>query len=249
MDRPEIILAPGPTPIPPEVLLAQGSPLVYHRGPGFGDLMREVTDAAAGAIRTDVADVLAVDVVAGPAASSPRSQNLLSPGDEVLVPLAGFFSRAVASASPPPTGSRCTRWSTSGARRSTRRRRRARWPSTRVKAVLLTQSETSTGVIQPVEELAAVARRRRRAGGGRRGVEPRRGAVRVRRLGGRRRRRRAPRRPCRRAPGIAFVAVSERAWEAARDRDEPALLLRLGGLQAVRGRCRTPRTRGRRRSA
>ncbi len=33
MDRPEIILAPGPTPIPPEVLLAQGSPLVYHRGP------------------------------------------------------------------------------------------------------------------------------------------------------------------------------------------------------------------------
>ena len=30
MDRPEIILAPGPTPIPPEVLLAQGSPLVYH---------------------------------------------------------------------------------------------------------------------------------------------------------------------------------------------------------------------------
>ena len=43
MDRPEIILAPGPTPIPPEVLLAQGSPLVYHRGPGFGGLMRDVT--------------------------------------------------------------------------------------------------------------------------------------------------------------------------------------------------------------
>jgi aspartate aminotransferase-like enzyme len=43
MDRPEIILAPGPTPIPPEVLLAQGSPLVYHRGPGFGRLMRDVT--------------------------------------------------------------------------------------------------------------------------------------------------------------------------------------------------------------
>ena len=39
MDRPEIILAPGPTPIPPEVLLAQGSPLVYHRGPGYGKLL------------------------------------------------------------------------------------------------------------------------------------------------------------------------------------------------------------------
>ena len=50
MDRPEIILAPGPTPIPPEVLLAQGSPLVYHRGPGFGNLMRDVTAPAEGAL-------------------------------------------------------------------------------------------------------------------------------------------------------------------------------------------------------
>ena len=48
MDRPEIILAPGPTPIPPEVLLAQGSPLVYHRGPGFGALMTEVTERLRG---------------------------------------------------------------------------------------------------------------------------------------------------------------------------------------------------------
>jgi aspartate aminotransferase-like enzyme len=46
MNRPEIILAPGPTPIPPEVYLAQGSPLVYHRGPGFGHLMRDVTRQA-----------------------------------------------------------------------------------------------------------------------------------------------------------------------------------------------------------
>ena len=56
MDRPEIILAPGPTPIPPEVLLAQGSPLVYHRGPGFGDLMREVTGRLRELYRTDTAD-------------------------------------------------------------------------------------------------------------------------------------------------------------------------------------------------
>ena len=38
-------MAPGPTPIPPEVLLAQGSPLVYHRGPGFGKLLRDVTES------------------------------------------------------------------------------------------------------------------------------------------------------------------------------------------------------------
>ena len=44
MDKPEIIMAPGPTPVPPDVLLAQGSPLVYHRGPGYGALLREVTE-------------------------------------------------------------------------------------------------------------------------------------------------------------------------------------------------------------
>ena len=43
MDRPEIFLAPGPTAVPPEVYLAQGSPLVYHRGPAYGDLLRDVT--------------------------------------------------------------------------------------------------------------------------------------------------------------------------------------------------------------
>ena len=36
MDRPEIILAPGPTPIPPEVLLAQGSPLATTAVPDSG---------------------------------------------------------------------------------------------------------------------------------------------------------------------------------------------------------------------
>src|SRR5919197_1025176 len=56
--RPEIILAPGPTPIPPEVLLAQGSPLVYHRGPGFGDLMRNVTGKLEQLYRTGSAEIL-----------------------------------------------------------------------------------------------------------------------------------------------------------------------------------------------
>ena len=62
MDRPEIILAPGPTPIPPEVLLAQGSPLVYHRGPGFGALMRDVTARLRTLYRADRATDLPADL-------------------------------------------------------------------------------------------------------------------------------------------------------------------------------------------
>ena len=92
MDRPEIILAPGPTPIPPEVLLAQGSPLVYHRGPGFGKLMTDVTDRLRSLYRTGSAEILLL-TSSGTGGLESVVQNLFSPGDEVLVPLAGFFSQ------------------------------------------------------------------------------------------------------------------------------------------------------------
>jgi aspartate aminotransferase-like enzyme len=157
VDRPEIILAPGPTPIPPEVLLAQGSPLVYHRGPGFGDLMREVTARLGDLYRTDTAEIFLL-TSSGTGGLESAVQNLLSPGDEVFVPLAGFFSQRwqrlatahglTVHASEDPWGTKLD----PGAFRE----RLAVHPN--VKAVLLTHSETSTGVIQPVQELAAVAR-------------------------------------------------------------------------------------------
>ena len=91
MNRPEIILAPGPTPIPPEVLLAQANPLVYHRGPGFGKLMREVTARLKELYRTEAARVLLM-TSSGTGGLESAIQNCFSPGDEVIVPLAGFFS-------------------------------------------------------------------------------------------------------------------------------------------------------------
>src|SRR2546428_11269845 len=90
MNRPEIILAPGPTPIPPEVLLAQGSPLVYHRCPGFGRIMREVTVRLKQLYRTS-GDVLLM-TSSGTGALESAIQNCFSSGDEVFVPLAGFFA-------------------------------------------------------------------------------------------------------------------------------------------------------------
>ncbi|MEO8476357.1 MAG: alanine--glyoxylate aminotransferase family protein [Actinomycetota bacterium] len=156
MDRPEIILAPGPTPIPPEVLLAQGSPLVYHRGPGFGNLMREVTDDLKRLYRTDTADVLLM-TSSGSGGLESTIQNLFSPGDEVFVPLAGFFAdrfRQLAEAFGLTVRTIEYEWGTK-IKPDEVAVALAEHP---VKAVLLTQSETSTGVIQPIEQLARVAR-------------------------------------------------------------------------------------------
>jgi aspartate aminotransferase-like enzyme len=156
VDRPEIILAPGPTPIPPEVMLAQGSPLVYHRGPGFGKLMREVTDNLKTLYRTDSADVLLM-TSSGTGGLESAVQNLFSPGDHVLVPLAGFFADRfckLAESQGLVVHTIQEAWGTKVDPAKVADAL-AEHP---VKAVLLTHSETSTGVIQPVERLARVAK-------------------------------------------------------------------------------------------
>jgi aspartate aminotransferase-like enzyme len=211
MDRPEIILAPGPTPIPPEVLLAQGSPLVYHRGPSFGRLMREVTARLKQLYRTDRADVLLM-TSSGTGGLESAIQNVLSPGDEVFVPLAGFFAerwKKLAESHGLVVRSIEYEWG----RRIVPEEVAEALAEHPVKAVLLTQSETSTGVIQPIEQLARVAN----DAGALVVVDvvSSLGAVPVKfdawgidvAVGGSQKALSA-------SPGIAFVAISERAWHA-----------------------------------
>jgi aspartate aminotransferase-like enzyme len=155
VNRPEIILAPGPTPIPPEVSLAQAQPLVYHRGPGFGDLMREITGRLKELYRTRGGEVLLL-TSSGTGGLESAVQNCFSPGDEVLVPLAGFFAERfarLAEAYGLVVHTVDYEWGAK-VRPDDVARALAEHP---VKAVLLTHSETSTGVIQPVEQLARVA--------------------------------------------------------------------------------------------
>jgi aspartate aminotransferase-like enzyme len=211
MNRPEIILAPGPTPIPPEVLLAQGSPLVYHRGPGFGRLMRDVTARLKELYRTDRADVLLM-TSSGTGGLESAIQNVFSPGDEVLVPLAGFFAerwRKLAESHGLVVRTVEYEWG----RRVDPADVAAALAEHPVKAVLLTQSETSTGVIQPIGELARVAN----DAGALVVVDvvSSLGAVPFAfdewgidvAVGGSQKALSA-------SPGIAFVAISERAWAA-----------------------------------
>ncbi len=218
MDRPEIILAPGPTPIPPEVLLAQGSPLVYHRGPGFGNLMRDVTARLEELYRTETADVLLM-TSSGTGGLESAIQNCFSPGDEVFVPLAGFFAdrwRRLAEAYGLTVRTIEYEWG----RRVDPAEVASALAEHPVKAVLLTQSETSTGVIQPVRELAAAANE---AGAMViADVVSSLGAVPFDfdgwgidvAVGGSQKALSA-------SPGIAFVAISDRAWEAAASSTNP----------------------------
>ncbi|MGZ4137271.1 MAG: pyridoxal-phosphate-dependent aminotransferase family protein [Actinomycetota bacterium] len=155
MDRPEIILAPGPTPIPPEVLLAQAAPLVYHRGPGFGSMLREVTEQLKTLYKTQ-SDVVIL-TSSGTGGLESAIANCFSPGDEVLVPLAGFFSERfakLARAYGLTVRSVDYEWGRS-VKADDVAAALAEHP---VKAVLLTHSETSTGVVHDLEPIARAAK-------------------------------------------------------------------------------------------
>ncbi len=218
MNRPEIILAPGPTPIPPEVLLAQGSPLVYHRGPAFGAIMRDVTARLKELYRTESADILLM-TSSGTGALESAIQNCFSPGDEVLVPVAGFFAdrwKQLAEAYGLIVRTVDYEWG----RRIVPAEIADALAEHPVKAVLLTQSETSTGVIQPIEELASVAREAGALVVA--DVVSSLGAVPVEfdawgldvALGGSQKALSA-------SPGIAFAAISDRAWAATETSTNP----------------------------
>jgi len=156
VEKPEIIMAPGPTPVPPEVLLAQGSPLVYHRGPGYGDLLREVTESLKKIFRTNN-DVL-IFASSGTGGLESAVANLFSPGDTVIVPVAGYFGDRFA---------RIAEAFGQDVRRIDYEWGRAVRPedvatvlaeTPGVKGILVQHSETSTGVVNDIEAIGRVAR-------------------------------------------------------------------------------------------
>jgi aspartate aminotransferase-like enzyme len=217
MNRPEIILAPGPTPIPPEVSLAQGSPLVYHRGPGFGNILRDVTEWLQELYRTS--NDVVVLTSSGTGGLESAIQNCFSPGDEVVVPIAGYFAQRFASIA---TAYGCTvrpieyEWGQEVVADDVARAL-AEHPA---KAVLLTQSETSTGVVHDVEAIAGAAKQ---AGAlvvvdavsslGAVPFDADGWGIDVAVSGSQK--------ALSASPGLAFVAISAAAWEATREATNP----------------------------
>jgi len=87
--RKQYLLAPGPTQVPPEVLLAMARPVLHHRTPDFANLFGEV--------RTDLQTIFQTthDVLilasSGTGAMEGSVANFLSPGDKALVINGGKF--------------------------------------------------------------------------------------------------------------------------------------------------------------
>jgi len=229
MTRPEIPMTPGPTAVPPEVYLAQGSPLVYHRGPGYGDLLREVAGGIKALLKTE-SDVL-VFTSSGTGGLESAVANLFSPGDRVVVPVSGYF------------GDRFARIAEAfhlDVRRVEYEWGRAVDPSdvqealseAPTKGVLFQHSETSTGVVNDVEPIARVAKEAGAltaldviSSAGAVPLETDAWGIDVA-IGGSQKALSA-------TPGIAFVSVSEEAWAASREATSPRFYFDWAAYQAA----------------
>jgi aspartate aminotransferase-like enzyme len=155
MDKPEIFMAPGPVPVPPQVYQAQSQPLVYHRGPGYGKLLREVTEQLQRLFRT-TNDVL-LFASSGTGALESAVQNMFSPGDRVVVPVAGYFGERFARIAV-AYGLDVRRIDYEWGRALRPADVRAAVEEAPTRGILVQQSETSTAVLHDVEAVGEIAK-------------------------------------------------------------------------------------------
>jgi aspartate aminotransferase-like enzyme len=157
MDRFEPNLRiPGPTSLPASVREAGARQMINHRGPEFAAMLARVISGMQPFFGT-TSDV-AVISTAGSGGLEAAIVNVLSPGDRVLGVSIGSFGDRFAKIAG-IYGADVTRleaeWGYAAAGDEVRERLRA-MPDAR--AVLLTHNETSTGVMNPIPELAAAIR-------------------------------------------------------------------------------------------
>ena len=158
MDRFEPNLRiPGPTALPPSVREAGGRQMINHRGPEFAAMLARILDGMKPFFGTN-GDV-AMLTCAGSGGLEAAIVNTLSPGDRVLGVSIGSFGDRFAKIAA-IYGADVTKieveWG-EAADSEVVAQALAREPDYR--AVLLTHNETSTGVMNPIADLAAAIRR------------------------------------------------------------------------------------------
>jgi alanine-glyoxylate transaminase/serine-glyoxylate transaminase/serine-pyruvate transaminase len=150
-----ILLGPGPSDVPPRVLLAMAQPTIGHLDPVFLTLMDQIRTGLQQIFRTKNEMTLALSGT-GSAGMEAVFVNLVEPGDRVLIGVNGVFGGRMKD-----VASRC------GAQVQTVD---APWGrvieqdrmidairSFKPRVVAIVHAETSTGVHQPVDRIGAVA--------------------------------------------------------------------------------------------
>jgi len=148
----EQLRVPGPTPCPSEILQVMSRQMINHRGPEFGQILNEVTAKLKQVFQTK--DDLFLLTGSGSGGLEAAIVNTLSPGDKVLSVAIGVFGERFATIAK-QFGAEVIplnfEW---GKAADADAVRRALKSEAKIKAVLVTHNETSTGV---TNDLAAIS--------------------------------------------------------------------------------------------
>ena len=146
---------PGPTPCPPEVLAAVGGEMINHRGPEFAALQERVSSGVQPFFGTEQ-EILLISA-SGTGALEAGVSSTLSTGDAVLSVSVGSFGDRFASIAE-TYGADVTRLAIEWGEAATPERVAEAAAERDYKALLITHNETSTGVTNPIAEIAAAVR-------------------------------------------------------------------------------------------
>jgi aspartate aminotransferase-like enzyme len=151
------LFSPGPTPVPERVLLAMAGPVMHHRDPAYEELFQEVREGLQYVFQTK--NEVLVLASSGTGAMEGAVCNTLSRGDEALVVRGGKFGER--------WGEICEAYGVSfspidvpwGKAVDPLLIEKALDTQPAIKAVFVQASETSTGVMHPIKEIADIVKK------------------------------------------------------------------------------------------
>jgi aspartate aminotransferase-like enzyme len=152
----EQLRIPGPTPCPNEVLQAMSRQMINHRGPQFGQMLNDITAKLKQVFQTK-SDVFLL-TGSGTGGLEAAIVNTLSPGDKVLSVSIGVFGErfgAIAGQFGAEVIPLRFEWGTAADVDAVRQALKA---EPKIKAVLVTHNETSTGVTNDLEAISSVVK-------------------------------------------------------------------------------------------
>ncbi len=152
----ENLRIPGPTPLPQEVLQAQTKQMINHRAPEFRQILNDITDRLKLLFQTS-ADVFLL-TGSGTGGLEAVIVNTLSPGDKVLSVSIGVFGdrfAAIAEQFGAEVIPLRFEWGKAADPDAVRQALNA---EPKIKAVLVTHNETSTGVTNDLAAISSVVK-------------------------------------------------------------------------------------------
>ncbi|HSJ38640.1 MAG TPA: alanine--glyoxylate aminotransferase family protein [Planococcus sp. (in: firmicutes)] len=152
----QILRIPGPSPIPPSVNRAMAQPMIGHRGKSTSDMLADIRPKLKRIFGTEQ-EVLIL-TASGTAGLEAAVTNAVAPGEEVLVLVTGAFGERfvdICRAYNIFTHIVETEWGKAAKASDITGILEA---NKGIKAVFMTYCETSTGVLNPIKELAAEIR-------------------------------------------------------------------------------------------